>query len=164
MRILIEGPDGSGKTTLCDELVKRGYHYIHLSKPEGDVDEYMRDASNESTKYDNVIIDRGVISNLVYSTIFKDTSIISSDVLYDFIAYMDLIILAIPSDKGRYLSDFDKLKTSREELYNDMEKIYDAYSSQKLFKDVLYGKKVIMYDMYKVSKCEIPNYVDSILI
>lgn len=163
MRVLIEGPDGSGKTTLCDEFIKRGYHYIHLSRPDGDVDGYMMKALAESDGYDDVVIDRGVISNLVYSTVFKDTDIVSSDVMYEMISCMDLIILAIPSNKERYLSDFNKLKTGRVELYNDMEKIYDAYDSQKLFKDALCGECVVIYDMYDVPRSEIPNYVDLIL-
>ena len=32
MIVLVEGPDGSGKTTLCSYLVERGFKYIHLSK------------------------------------------------------------------------------------------------------------------------------------
>lgn len=40
--VIIEGPDGAGKTTLCQHLVKRGFKYFHEGPPppEGDMLEY----------------------------------------------------------------------------------------------------------------------------
>ena len=74
MIVILEGPDGSGKTTLCDELVAKGYKRIsNLPRewPEQyDMYEYL--FLKLIKNYDNAVIDRSFISEIVYRIVKKD--------------------------------------------------------------------------------------------
>ena len=65
MLIFVEGPDGSGKTTLCKELIKCGAADILVTVPRG--------AKNQSAFYDllrrtkhKIVFDRCFISDVAY--------------------------------------------------------------------------------------------------
>lgn len=73
MLVLIEGVDGSGKTTLVNQLHKLGYHTVNMNKFRGIEQQYFlyKDLNNLSElQTDNVmILDRSFISELVYRCI-----------------------------------------------------------------------------------------------
>lgn len=160
MRILIEGPDGSGKTTLSKILINKGYHYIHSAKPDCSIDEYTKKEISNLISHTNIVMDRGVISNIVYSSVFNDTDMVSSDLFYEELSLIDVIVLAIPFDKEEYLNKFNKLKNRRDEEYGCMENIYDEFRTQRLFKDVLLNKKVVYYDMNLIKKENVMTFVE----
>lgn len=164
MRILIDGPDGSGKSTLCDELVKQGFHYIHLERVDEDIDEYWKRVINELKKYERVVMDRGFISNIIYSTVFGDTSMMSSDTLREQLDLLDVIVLAIPSNKYHYLHSFSSLCDSRLELYTEMSHIYDEFSNARLYLKYLKDKRVVIYDMSTIMKVDVPKYVEEVIL
>lgn len=153
MIILVEGPDGTGKTTLCEELKKKGFEYIHLGK-EREVNlvynkliKYLQD--NKDRK--DIVIDRAYISNIIYSNIYGDSGYISLENLLKIHNLIDLIILTIPKDKERYLNHFYKLKNIRKELYSSMEKVYDLYLDRNSYNFLLQDKTYIIYDMFNDS-------------
>lgn len=86
MIIIIEGPDGSGKTTLANKLSEQtGYPIEHRSKPETEeekkkmYDMYLQMCKSKR----NVILDRCWYSEIVYGTVMRDASMIS---IYDMYA------------------------------------------------------------------------------
>lgn len=64
MIVILEGVDGSGKTTLCEQLVKHGYKQIRVDDGDYEYNNWL-DAKLEY-KYDVAIADRSFISDLVY--------------------------------------------------------------------------------------------------
>lgn len=68
MRIIIEGCDGTGKTTLVDSLVKEfNLGKIHISnKDPNDLDFYY-----QFLRKDDVIFDRNLIGEMIYPKIFN---------------------------------------------------------------------------------------------
>lgn len=74
MIVILEGPDGSGKTTLCNNLVAKGYKHIsNLPRewPEQyDIYEYL--FLKLIKNYNNVVIDRSFISEIVYRIVKQD--------------------------------------------------------------------------------------------
>lgn len=86
MIILIEGADGSGKTTLANTLAKRsGFKLVHHSQPKSEdekakmFDMYM--TAIKSNK--NLIFDRCWYSEMVYGPIMREKSIITYPDMYE---------------------------------------------------------------------------------
>lgn len=85
MIIIIEGPDGSGKTSLANQISEQtGWPILHRDKPKTDEEKvamynnYMQIACSSR----NVIMDRSLYSELVYGPIMRDKSVISFYQMY----------------------------------------------------------------------------------
>lgn len=86
MILILEGPDGSGKTTLATRLhATTGYPIYHRSKPENDEDKanMMEQLKADFKVYKNVIVDRCWYSEIVYGNIMRDGSVIDYPEMYD---------------------------------------------------------------------------------
>lgn len=85
MILLIDGPDGSGKSYLAKHLAEQtGYKLVHMSYPKTEEEkqtmaaDYMRELS----KGKNLIFDRCWYSELVYGPIMRGGSAISYPAMY----------------------------------------------------------------------------------
>lgn len=85
MLLIIEGPDGSGKTSLAEQLSKQtGYPIIHRSQPKSDeekavmFEEYLQLAKSGK----NAILDRCWYSEMVYGPVMRDASVLSYPDMY----------------------------------------------------------------------------------
>lgn len=148
MIILIEGPDGVGKTTLALKL-KNLYscEYIH-SPTVSDVESYYKQLIlkiySVKEQGGNLVIDRASISNKIYTTVFGDTTLLSNKSREEFENNVDLIIYCLPYDREEYLNTFNQLKNNRWEKYQQMGKIYDEFEKEyELNKS---NNKVMRYD------------------
>jgi predicted ATPase len=82
MIIILEGPDGSGKTTLAKKLVSQtGFKYIHKSYPktQEEMDNMTQDYLDLINTGDNMIIDRSWYSEIVYGPILRSRSNVSQE-------------------------------------------------------------------------------------
>lgn len=85
MIIIIEGPDGSGKTTLANKIKEQtGYMLLHRShhtdaKPDSLFDEYAQVIKAGK----NCIMDRGWYSEMVYGPVMRDGSLITYPQMYE---------------------------------------------------------------------------------
>ena len=89
MIIIIEGPDGSGKTTLAEKLSKQTnypiIHTIHKSQPKTDEEkklmmgEYLQTIRSGK----NMIFDRCWYSEMAYGPVMRGTSAISYPDMYE---------------------------------------------------------------------------------
>lgn len=153
MVVLIEGPDGTGKSTLAKVFTDRyGFNYIHLG-PQADIEEtYKKLIGTLKASKNDTVIDRAILSNEVYSEIYGGT-VLSDKKYAEMIHLVDRVIMCLPKDKDKYLKEFDKLKGEREELYKSgMEKVYNLFSRYK---------GVSRYDRFEVE--DVNNYVDSFI-
>lgn len=85
MIIILEGPDGAGKSTLAEKISKQtGYRLLHRSQPKTEDDkrlmmeEYMRVIESG----ENCVFDRAWYSEMVYGPIMRNESIISYPDMY----------------------------------------------------------------------------------
>ena len=85
MIIILEGPDGSGKTTLAEQIHKQtGYQLLHRTQPKSEedkqrmMDEYIQVLKSGK----NVIMDRCWYSEMVYGPIMRDASVITYPQMY----------------------------------------------------------------------------------
>jgi thymidylate kinase len=68
MRIILEGCDGTGKTTLAKKLQERyGIDYVHVNRQDPTSYEFY----NQTLSKTDVIWDRHFIGEMIYPTVFK---------------------------------------------------------------------------------------------
>jgi adenylate kinase family enzyme len=84
-RIVIEGPDRAGKTTIANLLKKRGYYVVHCDykNSHSDIEKHYECLLN--TPINSIAYDRSFISELVYGTVRRGGSRLSAN------AYQNLL-------------------------------------------------------------------------
>jgi thymidylate kinase len=86
MIIIIEGPDGSGKTTLANTIAHQtGYPVVHRSQPKNDEEkkQMMQSYIDTIKAGKNCIFDRCWYSEMVYGPVMRDASVISYPEMYE---------------------------------------------------------------------------------
>ena len=86
MIIILEGPDGSGKTTLAEQLAKQTkYLILHRTQPKTDEEKarMMSEYLQVIRTGKNMIFDRCWYSEMVYGPIMRDASVISYPEMYE---------------------------------------------------------------------------------
>ena len=85
MIIIIEGPDGAGKTTLANKIQQQtGYMLLHRSQPKTEeekakmMDEYLQVIKSGK----HCSLDRCWYSEMVYGPVMRDASVISYPQMY----------------------------------------------------------------------------------
>lgn len=79
MVIIIEGPDGTGKSTLAERVSKQtGWPVEHRSKPSSDEEKarMMSEYETIATSNNNVILDRCWYSEMTYGKVMRDQACI----------------------------------------------------------------------------------------
>lgn len=157
--IIIEGPDGTGKTTLAKALMENNdaLRYEHLINMEHPYDMYRQfiEARNKITE-GNIILDRYILSNMVYSYICSSIPVYDKNMFYEeLLAKLALdkacLIFCLPSNKEQYLEEFTKLRQEREELITStdvMSKIFDAYKCHYDELKTLHPNNVFQFDRF----------------
>jgi hypothetical protein len=132
--IIVDGPDGTGKSTLCAELETHGFKSMHLTYRWKDrMDLYHWSAMNWAIKQARrtpVVLDRWWPSEEVYAEVYRGGSknLVFNQGL-DRVAtrFGFTYVIALPRIKKQYLEFFNELKNKREEMFGDMSQVYDAY-------------------------------------
>lgn len=119
-RIIVEGPDCSGKSTVVDR-VKNMLHWDAKSLHHRNGDQFQR-YLKEYTLSDNIVFDRSHISEIVYSQLWRGGSPFSQDevrLLDDVVMKDGLFILVCPESsvlEERYLARNYEQQIKLEEL------------------------------------------------
>lgn len=162
MKILIEGPDGSGKTVLSNTL-KEAFQmdYVHFEY-EPDENIYQKqtlDVFDLVKTSDNIIVDRFIPSEIIYGTVLRDkVRFIYDDGnlwLHDMLESFDNIIFCLPMCKEAYLNQFKRVSQQRDELVKDIKQISQVYNYyQDLYVNLKghypeFAHKITRYDFFK---------------
>lgn len=155
--IVLEGPDGVGKTALAMALKEYlDAKYIHLTYRFKDrMHLYHGAAIRLCARYaDNqpVILDRWWPSEIVYADAYRGGSKFAKYyLLLEHVANQlgVVYVMCLPKDRERYLQHFEKLKTEREEMYDEgLDRVYGGF-------DYMYRhyfaikENVARYDMFE---------------
>lgn len=131
--IIIEGADGTGKSTLARKFADAGFTYIHADKPRTKswLEEYVRPIDELERRNERGVLDRWHVGEMVWPRVFGRESLFSTDsynmccqILHD---ARCLAIIVLRSDSG-----------IRAELFRrgERDQIADALDSQRMFVDV----------------------------
>lgn len=85
MIIILEGPDGAGKTMLAEKIRRQtGYNLVHRVQPKSEEDKTrMMDEYEQVIKSGkNCILDRCWYSEMVYGPVMRDASVITYPQMY----------------------------------------------------------------------------------
>ena len=136
--IILEGPDGTGKTTLAQRLVRshdavyihHGYHGTadwgvrHLAS--------LRGAARLAATGRLVVIDRLWMSGDVYGTIYRDRSDVGrrrSRMLHRIaLTHAAVTVLCMPENAQDAIKDHSLLNERRPEMYSDISKVVRFYA------------------------------------
>jgi thymidylate kinase len=152
---IIEGADGTGKTTLANEMATElNASIIHCTYDKNwNIFEYHKNmyaAAKMILPYTNVILDRFSLSELVYGNVFRDGE------QYDVLSYMkqldmDSKIKWIYCKNENAIENHIRNKKERQEMYPDMAKVVELYDSY-IAND--YDRKWNIYDFDEISRKE----------
>ena len=161
---ILDGPDGTGKTTLASKLSDTYnipiFHLTYINDPEKHADQFYKVTDKIinwiGNKNDGFIIDRYILSELVYRKVYRPEQplIKEADVIYDFMEHRASlgeidVIITLPHDKERWFQQFKELEKNREEMYTSekISEVYDEYLNY--WKKLRYNKNVMRYDMFE---------------
>lgn len=152
---IVDGPDGTGKTTLCNKLSELyGIPVIHLTyyKDKKEHEKQFQDALDMLRKSPSgFILDRYIFSEKVYSDVYRDSKYISIfDDCLNALTYVNArVIISVPKDKVKYMDFFKKLHEEREEMYSpeQMGAVYDGY--ENFFKKD-WNFNIARYDLFDI--------------
>lgn len=133
--ILLEGADGTGKTTLAKFLVERyGGHYIHLTyRYPNNMFEYHAAALHRAVKLSEsrlVVLDRQWVSESLYAEAYRGgTKWPHMGRLFDrvMLKHAGLYVFCLADSLTTHAERFEKLKTERPELFDNATKVASLY-------------------------------------
>lgn len=162
MKILIEGPDSSGKTVLSKTLREAfNSDYVHFEyEPDENIYQKQTLDTFELVKTsNNIIVDRFIPSEIVYGTVLRDKARFVYDDgntwLHDMLDCFDNIIFCLPICKEDYINQFKKMSQQRDELVKEIKQISLIYNYyQDLYVNLKgnypeFANKIIRYDFFR---------------
>lgn len=151
MSLIIDGPNGIGKTTLCNELLKTkafaDYKYVHLTAEDKNSYSYY----TALLKNQKLILDRGPLDELVYSSLYgRKPRITLSEVNSIFKTTPCYVLL--PLDLQTLITNLTK-KGEEESKECDITFITNEYNTFVKFIHKLRNVNIIPYDFSRLLRC-----------
>lgn len=157
--IILEGPDGSGKTSIGEYLQDHfGAEYIHCTWSE-ELEYYMDSyiigtlvRAKHLAKEKLVVVDRSFLSEKIYSKVFRDGTKYPELESKCFELLEDALIVMCLPDSDKWINLYAHLAENRSEMYGnkltEMGQVYSEYLTE--YKDT-YSQfyNVIRYDMFE---------------
>lgn len=161
---ILDGPDGTGKTTLATKLSDIYnipiFHLTYLNDPEEHAKQFSKAVDKimdwVKDKNEGFILDRFILSELAYRNVYRPEQPLIKDAksIYDFMEHRAAlgeieVIITLPYDKDRWFQQFQELEKNREEMYTSekISEVYDEYL--KHWKKLRYNRNVMRYDMFE---------------
>ncbi|MNB67577.1 SPBc2 prophage-derived uncharacterized protein YorR [compost metagenome] len=129
MKIILEGPDGAGKSTLASVIATMtGFPIQHRSKPETEEEKQLMycEYGELCHNYDNLIIDRCWYSEMIYGKVMRDQAYLDANQMLYFeegIANFGGGIIIHCTDKVETL--WERLQSRGEDYITDFHKLAD---------------------------------------
>lgn len=152
MRVVIEGPDGSGKSTLCEHIREKIHTYFvmlrHSQRPRTSADlcNSLNWVAKIPTNLDVVIDRHPVISEPIYGGIIRHSDLFTQSRLKadDFLTQINRVVYCRPPVD--VILENAKVRPQLEGVRDNLEKIIDAYDRRMQYLAFLPKIEIIIYD------------------
>lgn len=152
--IVLDGPDGSGKTTLAQHFVEKyGARYLHASyrfkQRMFDYHTALIHRAGKLARDHLVIVDRWWMSEICYGNAYRNGTkwpLYWRMMQRVLLKYSGVYVYCLPADSRKHLETFDDLKSSRPEMFKDQLPVVIEY--HKLWDKVREWPNVIRYDRF----------------
>lgn len=164
--IIIDGPDCTGKSTLCNSLQKvytlPVYHLSWFPDDNAMIEQFENAA--ELIRKGGVILDRYIFSNIAYGNVYH-----GGKCVYGWENYLNgnllkdaEIIISLPRDKERYLDFYRRRFNERDEMYSEIsDRIYNEY--QRIIDEYGYMLNIKRFDLFDVMDAGKPMRYEPVL-
>lgn len=166
MIIVVEGPDGVGKSTLINHLKENFFHYnVEVFKflDTSDISfENYKDTLE--TKLDNIIIDRFNLSEDVYSTIYRrlpKNSLLDHLRTFTLVEDKDVVYIILYSSNLNLLWERCHQRGDTEKVYNNLLNLNDYYYQVGKELRRIYPKNIKLIDI--ATTANIFEYIENVL-
>lgn len=161
---IIDGPDGTGKTTLAKRLSEAYNIPIYHLTYYDDREKFQKQfdiATEMINKWvrgesEGFILDRYILSEFAYQKVYRPhiPLINGADLMFELMEHRAAtgevdVIVTLPEDRSKWFELFSSLCEEREEMYSPekMLKVFDEYEA--LWKKIRYNKHVYRYDLFE---------------
>jgi len=135
--VIIEGIDGTGKSTICEYLSDLGYNVHHLKYEEKNEKGFLNFLEGDTSK---LVLDRCFVTELVYGPILRNGSKINpiqtANIINNYskidcrIIYLKALKLDLLKRRASHLEDLEMLEKYYEVLNNKYDEIIDSLEDQ----------------------------------
>ena len=150
---IIEGPDGSGKSTLSKWLSEKKNipvrHFTYYKDRQQMSNQFFEGHETLSLSEESMIFDRYILSNLVYGIVFHECNFVDGWLMWlsSMMSGVSVrkkihIVFCLP-EKEKWLKRFEELCKNREEMYVDVEKMSKVYDIFLIFFQMMCGNSDI---------------------
>ena len=163
---ILEGADGTGKTTLSQELLAETKgHLLHASfNPEWDIPKYHEDLFKAAIillEHQDVILDRWAVSEEVYAEAYRGGSSCSADeymtrLIGNDIVNQDLVKL-IYCTNNSIVDNHNKNKSIRDEMFDDILPVVREYERYM-------ARTALDWIRYDFTKVDMKEFVRELIV
>lgn len=166
VKIILEGPDGAGKTTLANMFSSSyGLPTVHLTHCHEA--ECMSRQFHAAIDMNNVVMDRYVLSNVAYSSEFGNTELDceTREMCMQDLGEVDktLVVICLPykhlgmgNGAKEYTNHYKKIADTRYEMFEDCEAVCNIWRRMFAYYEIMRaeGYNVIAYDFTDSASCK----------
>jgi thymidylate kinase len=164
MIYILEGPDGTGKSTLAAAIAEKTKgHILHSTfNKDWDIEEYhteIMEAAIDLNRYQDVVIDRWAPSEFVYGKVFRGKPSYDSSILVEeYFGQHDITWIYCRNDNA--VENHLNNKKNRKEMFDDMTKVVEEFDDYVSYTSNNWIK--LPWITYDFDKVDIDNFVKEI--